>query len=250
VLQVLADPGHPDLPAKLRFAASAITIHKRRDLPLWLQGGLLTHLLDIQRSLPRMGLDPTEAADICAAAAVTLCNIIRVARCPDSVSAAGSTTKDSVVAQVACPEALATVVQYGMLGPAAQEPLPPGREIPRVDCMPTYASAALSKASTAATEAVRHIQQLWTPLRLWGFLIVDLQLGMHELSFRAAPSERAALLEVKMVVGQLAREGVFRHLLMTVLQDVASSKQFGNCDVGLHTTALAAITFCPRGPMP
>jgi hypothetical protein len=216
VLQVLADPGHPDLPAKLRFAASAITAQKHRDLPLWLQGGLLTHLFNILTSLQRMGLDPAEAADICAATAATLCNIIRVARICESELLSGSAAQTAIEAQVAAPDILSALVQHGMLGPAAQEPLPPGRDVPHIDNMPTCLPAALG----AAAQAVRHSKQLWTPLRLCAFLLVEaLTCTRCPSQGGASRSGAAAARRVDAVVGQLAREGVLRHLLLTAVED-------------------------------
>jgi hypothetical protein len=209
VLQVLSDPGHPDLPAKLRFAASSLTARNCCDLPRWIQGGLLTHLLNILRALQTINLGSAEAADICAAAAVTLCNMLILARSTKS-ELAGSTTPDSIAAQVACPDVLAAVVQYGMLGLAAQEPLPPGRDVPHIEITATYTPAARALAPTA--QAARRSKQLWTPLRLCGFLIVE-ALSDHSQSGSAASQE------VKAVVGQLAQERVFHHLLLTALED-------------------------------
>jgi hypothetical protein len=220
VLQVLADPAHPDLPAKLRVAASAITTHKHRDLPRWLQGGLLTHLLNILRAIPTSHLDPSEAADICAAAAAALCNIAFRARCGDPAHL-GGTTKHQVAAQVASPDVLSAVVQYGMLGPAAQQPLLLGREVPHIERMPTYFTHGLGHVGAAASQAARRSKQLWTPLRLCGFLIAEVMLLLNRHFREGAP---AAVRGVDAVVGQLARVGVFRHLLLTALEYPAGGK--------------------------
>jgi hypothetical protein len=212
VLQVLADPGHPDLPAKLRLAASAVTIHKRGDLPLWLQGGLVTHLLNILRALPTIALDPAEAADICAAAAAVLFNVIRVARaCGAMPGLQSSTPHKSIASQVASPAVLSAVVQYGMLGPAAQEPLPPGREVPHIE---------LIRSRLPTAPAVRHSHPLWTPLRLCGSLIVEIFTFTLCLDLSGASQTDGAVLEVQAVVAPLAREAVFHHLLLTAPGDL------------------------------
>jgi hypothetical protein len=79
VLEVLADHEAPNelLAAKLRFVAAAVARQQRQQFAEWLDGGLFTHLLDILRRLPDMALDDNEAAEVCAAAAAGIGNIIQ-----------------------------------------------------------------------------------------------------------------------------------------------------------------------------
>ena len=126
VLKALADPSHPDLAAHLRTAAASISLKKRHELPIWLEGGLLTRLLDILRALPTLNLSPPLAAEVCSAAAAAVCNILQlteVSRLP-----LGNFTHQGLMEAAQCPDMLSGLLQCGILNPAAGEQLPPGHE--------------------------------------------------------------------------------------------------------------------------
>jgi hypothetical protein len=127
VLRALADPSSPDLAAALRAAAAAVSKTKRRDLRLWLEGGLFTHLLGILQALPTLGLSPSLAAELCAAAAAGVCNIIDCALIGDMTLPPGVTAR-SLMQQAARPDVTAAVVHSGVVHIAAAGQLPPGRE--------------------------------------------------------------------------------------------------------------------------
>jgi hypothetical protein len=78
VLQVLNDPNSPTqlLAANLRVVAASVTIQKLREFVGWLGDGAVANLLDILRRLPDMGLSDNDAAEVCAAAAAGISNII------------------------------------------------------------------------------------------------------------------------------------------------------------------------------
>jgi hypothetical protein len=126
VLRTLADPNHPDLAPILRAAAAAITKKKRHELRLWLEGGLFTRLLDILRGLPAQGLPPNLAAEICAAAAAAVCNVLHCAQI-EGVPLPPHVTKDSLAQEAGCVEVVAAVVHCGVVNAAAAGQLPPGR---------------------------------------------------------------------------------------------------------------------------
>jgi hypothetical protein len=127
VLRALADPSHPDLAANLRAAAAAITRKKRHELRLWLEGGLFTHLLDILRGLPAQGLPPNQAADICAAAAACVCNVVHCSQIGD-MALPPRVTPGSLLDEADCVELLASVVHCGVVNTAAAGQLPAGQE--------------------------------------------------------------------------------------------------------------------------
>jgi hypothetical protein len=141
----LADPSNPDLAATLRVAAAAITKKKRHQLPLWLEGGLFTRLLDILRGLPAQGLPPNLAAEICAAAATGVCNIISCAQLA-GVALPHGVTPGTLLDEAGRVEVKAAVVHCGVVNTAAAGQLPPGREaclldmanIPEAQPVPGY----------------------------------------------------------------------------------------------------------------
>jgi hypothetical protein len=126
VLRALADPSHPDLAATLRAAAAAINKKKRHELRLWLEGGLFTRLLDILRGLPAQGLPPNLAAEVCAAAAACVCNVIHCIQSED-VALPPHVTAGSLQQEAGCMEVVAAVVHCGIVNIAAAGQLPAGR---------------------------------------------------------------------------------------------------------------------------
>jgi hypothetical protein len=167
VLQVLSNPSHPDLPAKLHLAAAAITASNHNDLLLWLQGGLATHLLHILRSLPSLHLAPAEAACTCAATAAALCNVVHAAKSLGCELPAPMTLQALASQLIRSKEILTAVVQSGMLGPAARQPLPAGCEVHVQSARDNFAL----RAATGADAGGGPSGQFWTPLRICGYLL-------------------------------------------------------------------------------
>jgi hypothetical protein len=207
-LQVLSNPSHPELPAKLRLAAAAITASNHNTLRIWLQGGLFTHLLRILRSLPALKLSPADATDVCAATTAVLVNIIFVAR--DHTSCLpGSATLEQITYNIASLDVLAAVVKHGMLGPAAVERLQPGREI-HVEHIKDY-----RKFGTPSNGSwPQGPPQFWTPLRICGHLLVAI--FMQDMVVNGATD---FLEKISKTLLPAANTGVFQHLLETALED-------------------------------
>jgi hypothetical protein len=211
---VLSNPSHPDLPAKLRLAAAAITASNHNTLRVWLQGGLFTHLLHILGSLPALKLSPADATDVCAATTAVLVNIIFVAR--DHVSCLpGSATLEQVTNAIGSLDVLAAVVKYGMMGPAAVERLQPGREI-HVEHIKQWRT----RGTPSNGSWPQGPTQFWTPLRICGHLLLAVSMqhmvdswGMSNFYERISKTVLPAV-----------NTDVFRHLLETVLEDPTGSE--------------------------
>jgi hypothetical protein len=147
-LNTLASPSHPDLATHLRVAAAATSFSKRQGLRLWLEGGLFTHLLDILRALPSLGLSPSLAAEVCAAAAAGVCNVIDVTREYEAALPAAA-TRSMLMQATQSVEVLSAVVLCGIVPPAAAEQLPPGHKIHLVCGTDARGSGGGAEASTA-----------------------------------------------------------------------------------------------------
>jgi hypothetical protein len=213
VLQALSDVKHPDLAVQLRLAAAAFAGGHHHDLPRWLQGGLFKHALRILQTLPTLRLSCNEATDTCAAAAAVLYNIIKVAR-HHGIALPGSTTADSLAAQLLSKDVLSAVVQCGMLSAAARTPLPPGREI----CM-EHAADFLPQISAAIRRTVSHTKHFWTPMRVCSYLVAEALLDCT-INYQVRTANAA---EINAVLVRLLRTDVFRHLLQTALEEPSSA---------------------------
>jgi hypothetical protein len=211
VLQVLSDPRHPDLRATLRVAAAAITGQDCGNLALWLQGGLVTHLTGILEALPTLELAPAAAANTCAAAASTLCNIIHhasknAARLPPSISL------EVLLAQAGCEKVLEAVVVFGMKPPAASEPLPPGCSV-HVKGVPAHMPSDTLTASTA----FRCSEGFWTPLRVCGYFL-EAMLGAAAADGGICHCQGLGS-RIEAAVAPLLDPRIFSHLLEAALED-------------------------------
>jgi hypothetical protein len=203
VLRVLADPAHPDLQAKLRFAASAVAMDKYHNLPRWLRAGLLDHLLGILRALPTLHLSPQEAANTCAAAAAALGNVVQVAllwHYSDHPMPAFSI--DSLMEKARSLDVLEAVVQFGMLGPAALQPLPAAIHIEQ------YPGVVQFSVAPAGDEP-------WTSLRVCGCLLVAV---MEDYEFKSHCDYTACMMHFTEVLRPLVDTNIFQHLIKLALQ--------------------------------
>jgi hypothetical protein len=207
VLQVLSDPSHPDLQPNLRVAAAAITSTKHRDLPLWLQGGLLTHAVHILEEVRYLRLSPTDAARTCAAAAAVLNNIIHVALRDDlGTPLPPPFTLGSILGKVRCPVGLQRMIRCGMLTPAAREPFPPGYNIHTEHAGDYALHGSVSKGYR-------------TPLRVCGCLLAVVAMAGGLLQHF-----KEALGTIRWTVGyELVDADVFRHLLEGAAEDFGST---------------------------
>jgi hypothetical protein len=210
VLHVLADPAHPDLQAKLRFAASAIAMDKYRNLPRWLQGGLMDHLLAILRALPSLHLSPQEAASTCAAAAAALCNVVQVAfvwhfcdHQPPGFS------MDALIEKARALDVLEAVVQYGMLDPAALQPLPTAIHVEK------YPGVVQFSVAPAGGEP-------WTPFRVCGCLLVAV---MEDCEYTNHCNFTAYMTHFAEVLRPLVTTRIYRHLLELALQHADGARR-------------------------
>jgi hypothetical protein len=174
VLEVLADPNAPTqlLAAKLRFVAAAVGRQQRQEFAEWLDDGLFTHLLDLLRRLPDMGLDDDEAAEICAAAAAGVSNTIQHAtvfsaaeQLQDFVPPPDSLRKDAT-----CVEVLRSLVRYGLVNPAATEQLPPGQ---LVQMTPTQGGVPADVFVQTSCGNNRTDREFWTPWRICAVTVFD-----------------------------------------------------------------------------
>jgi hypothetical protein len=119
VLDVLANPNAPTqlLAAKLRFVAAAVTRQKRAEFAEWLDDGVFERLLDILRRLPDLGLSDNEAAEVCAAAAAGISNVIQgaaVFRSTDQLQASVIPPPDTLRKAASCVHVLRALVRYGL----------------------------------------------------------------------------------------------------------------------------------------
>jgi hypothetical protein len=216
VLKVLSNPSHPDLVPKLRFAASTINLKNVRDLHLWLKGGLFAHLLRILEALPTLKLSPTNAADVCAPTVAVLCNVLQLsfskaANLPPAV------TPQSLVAAAGALDVLAPVVQFGMLGAAAQEPLAgPKVHIENLEQLLELYKPRVDTGQLASPCGRK--PPVRTPLHVCGYLLMlalmlDLQVAGKEGAFEDAVKRMSP------AVGPLVDTGIFRHLLEAAVED-------------------------------
>jgi hypothetical protein len=168
VLAVLADPGHPQLVAKLRFVAAAITPDKHLELRAWLDGGLLPLLLDILRALPLLGLSDRDAAEACAAAAAGVSNVLAVAYARTALTPKPDPVEqvDELRQQACSLDIFEALVTYGMLNPAAAEQLPPGREISMIV---DYGNGPAALYSAAYVSQLS--REFWTPWTICTFTL-------------------------------------------------------------------------------
>jgi hypothetical protein len=172
VLDALADPTSPTqlLAAKLRFAAAAVARTQRKEFAEWLDDGLFKILLGVMRRLPDMGLGDLEAAEVCAAAAAGIGNTILASR-PANVQLQTSAipSADMLREDAGCVEVLRSLVRYGLVNPAATQPLPPGSEI-AMRCTYSGVPAAVHQQHSCTTPTSR---QFWTPWRICAVTICD-----------------------------------------------------------------------------
>jgi hypothetical protein len=209
VLLALSNPGHPGLTTQLRVAAAAITARKHKDLGRWLEGGLITHVLAILRSLATLNLHPAEACDTCAACAAVICNILRLlhtSRC--QVHVPPGFTPEALAEQVLSLDVLDAVVQFGMLPPAALEPLAPGRQIHFERTPPSTPEGTSGLSNTPC------YKDFWTPLRMCSHLLAGALLEDNEVY---AARFGGVAPRINSAVGRLVDTRVFRHLLETAL---------------------------------
>jgi hypothetical protein len=224
VLQALSDLKHPNLAAQLRLAANAISSGHHHDLPRWLQDGLVKHALRILRALPTLHLGCDEATDTCAAAAAVLCYVVQLAR-HEKVVLPGAATLESLTAQLASADVVSAVVQFGMLSPAALTPLPPGHLGHVCDLLP--------EAFDASGQTRTHSEHFWTPLRVGGYFLAHV-LASYTVNY--AVCTHSAATKINAVLALLLRTDVFRHLLLTALEEASSE-----LPVARATTSLQAI---------
>jgi hypothetical protein len=206
VLDVLADPSHPQLASKLRYVAAAITRQKLGELRDWFADGLLTHLLDILRALPDLGLSDHQAAEVCAAAAAGVSNIIGTSYLLTAPRAA-ALNLDALHKEASCIQVLRALVRYGLANPAATEQLPPGHEIhvePTIGSVP----AALQSPPTDATRASR---EFWTPWRVC----------MYTISERLVVANNALTDEMSAALTPAATPATFQRLLSSAIEHPA-----------------------------
>jgi hypothetical protein len=208
VLHVLSNPTHPDLQAKLCFASSCITADKRHNLPRWLQRGLFTHLLRILRALPTLHLSPKVAANTCAAAAAALCNVIRVALQSPTFNLTPAITVPSLLEEATSRDIVAAVVQFGMLGASALEPLPAAVHVEHAGKVPLFPVAPAESGP-------------WTPLRVCGCLLVAL---MEGCSFQNSADLAAGMLSFADMLSPLVDTRIYQHVIELALRH-ADGKQ-------------------------
>jgi hypothetical protein len=190
VLDALADPNAPPelLAAKLRFVATAVTRQDNQEFAEWLGDGLFERLLDILRRLPDMALDDADAAEVCAAAAAGISNIIHEAHefpvDPQLLELAVIPPADSLRQSASCVEVLRSLVRYGLVNPAATQQLPPGHEV-----LMTATQGGVPTAVYAQTSCTtRTSREFWTPWRICIVTICDRVIvgGNHMLPAMAA----------------------------------------------------------------
>jgi hypothetical protein len=174
VLEVLADPESPTslLAAKLRFVAATATRQWGEEFAAWLDDGLFKHLLDILRRLPDMGLDENEAAEVCAAAAAGISNIVLGATVfitSEQLQISFSPTSDSLRKDASCVKVLMSLVRYGLVNPAATQQLPLGREIYMRVIQGSVPGAVY--AQTSCTTCTN--REFWTPWRICAVTVFD-----------------------------------------------------------------------------
>jgi hypothetical protein len=218
VLKALSNPSHPDLASKLRFTAAAITERKQRDLRRWLEGGLTTHVLAILRSLPTLNLGPSEAAETCAACAAVLHNILQLLR-PKDLGPGATPSRGpypSLGNEASALEVLEAVVQFGMLPPAALEPLAPGRLI--------HIESNLELTPATAPKAPSE-RPFWTPLRICSYLLAA---ALSVDPEGCAGRFNSIAPRINPAVGQLVDARVFRHLLESALE-VPGGEELPGC---------------------
>jgi hypothetical protein len=206
VLQALSNPTYPRLEAMLRL--TTITISAKQhcgDLSLWLEGGIFTHLLNIMRALPTLGLDPDLATYACTSAAAILCNIIHLTAQhePDLPS---PFTVDYLLAEAGSLDIVTALIKHGMLAPIAVRPLPAGRDVHMED-VPGYIPYATVDAFS---------KDFWTPLRVCGHLLASVVFGSTTTT--GASTRLQSVLRFKAATGALVGEVVFQHLLETSLE--------------------------------
>ena len=218
VLQVLADPTHPDLAAKLRIAASVLNgSNFTQEVPHWVKGGVFSRLLSILRDLPA-GRSPEQAAELCAGAAACLCGVIcaalgtaEPAHLPHGVTAA------SLTAEACSPDVLLPLIHYGILDPAAAVQLAPGHEITMLP---------LANNPTAIVKGDQQMsRQYWTPRHICAYV----------LSQRLFPPGHEALpAGVTHVLADLVDPLLIRDMLSYVLEIPCSAL---HCPAACHISA-------------
>jgi hypothetical protein len=205
VLLVLSDPHDPELSAKLRFAAAAITVEKRHNLATWLQGGLFTHLLAILRALPTLYLSSREAAETCAATAAVLCNIIHVGM-QHASSLPLSITASTMVSDLCALDVLGLIVEFGMLGPGALQPLQSGHNV-HLESVTEDIPCSTGPCSSG----------FWTPLRVCCCLL-DFAVLRESSVNPGGEYTPAVLTRVQDVLKPLVNVDTFRHLMESALE--------------------------------
>ena len=171
-------------------------------------------MLHILRSLPTLSLSSEDAIDTCTAAAAALHNIFVTSNA--CVGSSGQHPPNAIVGAITADpclgDILTVVVRFGMLGPAALQPLPPGRKVhmelgPHDEYPGGFAAAALNR------------EGFWTPLRVCGHLL-QMLLSMWTKDKGGNFSE--VVRQGEGALRQLVDEGISSHLLGTVLKDVVS----------------------------
>jgi hypothetical protein len=173
LLEVLADPSHPQLAAKLRFVGANVTRQPHQELRDWLDDGLFMRLMDVLRALPTLGLSDHKAAEVCAAAVAAACNIIQTSRAFKALElpAAGSpATTASLRKQASCPHVRSALVRYDILNPAAAEPLPPGHEVHMMVNLSGSVPASVFAQPSCSTRISRGY---WVPWKVCAYSISE-----------------------------------------------------------------------------
>ena len=171
VLEVVADPSHPQLAAKLRIVAATAHRQNRPDFQAWMNAGVFSRLLGVLRALPTLGLDNFAAAHLCAAAAAAIGNIIQAAQALEGSKPAlpACMTAAMLRKEASCDDVLGSVVRYGLLNPAAAQQLPPGCEV-HVDGSRGSVPADVFSQTSCASQASR---EFWTPWRICCYTVSD-----------------------------------------------------------------------------
>jgi hypothetical protein len=210
VLKVLSNPSHPDLVPGLRSASTNISANNVRDLHLWLEGGLFTHLLRILEALPSLDLSPSNAADVCASAAAVLSNVVLVSQMQDA-PLPPSITPQSILAAAGTLEMVGLVVQFGMTGAAALEPLSgPTMHVELLE--PTLAKPP------------NRTPPVWTPLQVCSYLLEEVLIFDEAIRDEHGVCVEAAARKLGPAFRRLVDTAILQHLLENAMEHPAGAR--------------------------
>jgi hypothetical protein len=155
VLEALASPSSPAAAEHLRAGAQHLV--EGGDVARWLDAGLLPKLLAILRALPSPGRSPRQAAEVCAAAAAVISNLL------DRLEGLRqrSEVQDAVLAD---DEACCALVRWGMTTVEAAQELPPGQG----RHLPAHAHAIARRPGQLQSQG----NSFWTPLTMCMYAVV------------------------------------------------------------------------------